>query len=83
MKTNAARKPDFLDEVVDDMGPEKEGKDYGADMEEEGDEGDKDESMDEDQIMAAGQVAKALGIPDADKSKLRDALKAFVESCNY
>lgn len=83
MKTNTARKPDFLDDVVDDMGPDKDDPDPGASMEEEDSEGEGDESMDEDQMMAAGQVAKALGMPDADKRKLRDALKAFVESCNY
>lgn len=74
-----AKKPDFLDSVADDMG-EAGSKDYGADMSEEGDEGDSEEAG-QDRIMAAKMVGKAMGLPDVDAAKLADALAAFVKAC--
>lgn len=78
MKTNTASKPDFLDDVVDEMGDGKGGSEYGADMEE-GDEEADDETVNEDRIMAAKGVRKAIA--SGDDSKLADALKAFVSTC--
>ena len=77
MMPAAKKKPDFLEEVVDDMGNDEGGTDYGADMEE----GGGDESSHEDMLMAAGMVAKALGMPNSDNQKLADALKAFIAAC--
>jgi hypothetical protein len=80
-----AKKPkrDFLDDVVDEMGPGKnDGDAYGASMEEEPEEGDQgDEETQEDQVMAAKQVAKALGIQNIDAAKFAAALGAFVKAC--
>lgn len=80
MKSNTA--PKFLDEVVDEMGDGKGGSDYGVSMEEEtpDDETD-DETVNEDRMMAAKSLAKALGISSYDPQKLADALKAFVATC--
>jgi hypothetical protein len=72
-------KPDFMDEVSDEM-DKGGGEEYGADMEDE-DEGD-DESAGEDKIMAAKQVAKAAGITVADPKRFADALEAFVKACS-
>jgi hypothetical protein len=78
MKTNL--KPDFLSEVGDEM--DKGGDDaYGADMQDEGDEGEGDESTQEDLILAGKQVAKALGVTPADPAKFATALKSFVAAC--
>lgn len=71
---------DFLDDVVDGMGDDKGGTEYGADMEEEGD-GPDDETAKEDRLMAAGTLAKALGISTADRQRVADALEAFVKTC--
>lgn len=82
-----AKKPkrDFLDDVVDEMGPgdsKNDGDSYGASMEEEPDEADMgDEEAGEDRVMAAKQVGKALGIANADWGKFSDALAAFVRNC--
>jgi hypothetical protein len=71
------KKPDFLDEVSDEM--DKGGDDaYGADME---DEGGDDEGAKEDKIMAAKAVGKALGITVPDPSRFADALEAFWKVC--
>lgn len=79
MKTNAA--PKFMDDVVDEMGDGKGGTEYGASMDDTSEEGGDDESMNEDRIMAAKQVGKALGLGSVDPQRLADALKAFVQSC--
>lgn len=80
MKTSTA--PKFLDDVVDEMGDGKGGTEYGASMDEtSGDEGQDDESMNEDRLMAAKQVGKALGLGSVDPQRLADALKAFVQTC--
>lgn len=83
------KKEDFLDGVVAEMGPADKGggDEYGADMKDSKDDTDgMDESdpeeMKQDRIMAAQQVAKALGMSDADAPKLADALKAFFDSCS-
>lgn len=70
---------EFLDGVVGDMGNEDGSTEYGADMTDESEGG--DETSNEDQLVAARQVAKALGMPAADAEKLRDALKAFNAAC--
>lgn len=75
---SSAKKPSFIDDVVDEMGDGKGGSDYGADME---DDGADDESAQEDRQMATRQVAKALGMPNADIPKLTSALEAFVKTC--
>lgn len=74
-----ATKPDFLDEVSSEM---DKGKDdaYGADMEDDEDDGG-DETAQEDMILAAKQVAKAAGITLADPGRFADALKTFVKAC--
>lgn len=77
MKTSS--KPDFLDDVVDEMGNGKGDSDYGADME--GDEEPDDDTASEDRLMAAKQLRKALGISSGDDQKIADALKAFVSTC--
>ena len=75
-------KPDFLDDVVSGMGPPD--KKYGADMsaEDDGDgmddESDPEEAQ-QDRVMAAKSILKAMNTGDA--SKLAEALKAFVSSC--
>jgi len=83
----AGKKADFLDSVVGEMGPSDSGDDkYGASMKEEGDD---DGSMDsdpeeaqQDRIMAAKMIGKAIGAPPGfDASKLADALAAFVKAC--
>lgn len=73
-------KGNFLDDVVDEMGDDKGGTKYGADMADEGDDTD-DEQTNEDRIMAAAQVGKALGLPNVDKTKLAEALKTFIATC--
>lgn len=78
MYGNKAKKPDFLDEVVDEMGDE-DGAKFGADMESE--EEVDDETANEDRLMAAKQVAKALGITTVDPQRFSDALKAFIATC--
>jgi hypothetical protein len=80
VKTNSA--PQFLDDVVDEMGDGKGGSDYGVDMEKEpdGDEGD-DESQNEDRMMAFKSLSKALGLSSVDPQKGADALKAFIATC--
>jgi len=79
-KSGSGGKKDFLDDVVDGMGDDKGNTEYGADMEEEG-EGPDDETAKEDRLMAAGTLAKALGISTADRQKVADALEAFVKTC--
>lgn len=80
MKTATA--PKFMDDVVDEMGDGKGGTDFGAKMDDsdEPDEG-SDEEENEDRLMAAKQVAKALGISSFDPQKFADALSAFVKAC--
>lgn len=73
-------KRDFLDDVVDDMGDDKGGTKYGADMTEEGEGTDEEEQQ--DKIMAAKQLCKALGISTADFAKVADAMEAFINACN-
>lgn len=77
MKTGA--KPDFLDEVSSEM---DKGKDdaYGADMEDDEEEGSV-ETAKEDKILAAKQVAKAAGITLSDPGRFADALETFVKAC--
>jgi hypothetical protein len=77
------KNPDFLDEVVDDMGEEDGSTKYGADMSEadDMDEGGDPEVAKEDRIMAAKLVAKALGNPNVDAAKFADALESFVKAC--
>lgn len=76
---SAKKTPDFLDEVTDEM--DKGGDDaYGADMEDE-DEA-TDETAKEDKIMAAKQVAKALGVTVDDPGRFASALETFVRSCS-
>jgi len=82
----AKKKPDFLDDVVDEMGPKADDDSYGASMDESGDGDGMDDESDpeeakQDRIMAAKQVAKALGMPNADGARLADALAAFVKAC--
>lgn len=79
MKPAMKKKEDdsFLDDVVDEM-PDDGDEKYGADMEE--DEG-SDEETKQDRLMAAGTLAKALGINTADRQKIADALEAFVKTC--
>lgn len=80
-------KRDFLDEVVDEMGPEggkNDGDSYGASMDdspepEEADMG--DEEAGEDRVMAAKTLGKALGINNADWNKVDSALSAYVRAC--
>jgi len=82
------KKSDFLDSVVDEMGPSDKGGDdtYGAKMSEDDGDGMDDESdpeeAEQDRIMAAKQVGKAIGAPPGfDAVKLAAALKAFVSNC--
>jgi len=82
------KKADFLDDVVDEMGPSDKGGDdsYGAKMSEDDGDGMDDESDPEeaqqDRVMAAKQIGKAIGAPPGfDATKLADALKAFIENC--
>jgi len=82
------KKSDFLDSVVDEMGPSDKGGDdtYGAKMsEDDGDPEDADadpEEAEQDRIMAAKAVGKAIGAPPGfDAVKLAQALKAFVSNC--
>lgn len=76
-------KPDFLDDVVGGMSPPD--KKYGADMSEEDGDGMDDESDPEesqqDRVMAAKSLIRALGLSGADASKVADALKSFVAAC--
>lgn len=76
-------KPDFLDDVVDDAGPDSSDDEYGAKMSEDDGDGMDDESDPEeaqqDRVMAAKTILKAMNSGDA--SKLADALKAFVSAC--
>lgn len=81
MKTSTSKKDDFLDEVVGEMGDEDGNAKYGASMEDEGEMEEGDETMEEDQVMAAKQVGKALGLPNVDGTKLKNALKAFMDAC--
>jgi hypothetical protein len=77
------KKPDFLDEVVDDVG-EAGSKDYGAEMSDDGDGMDNESGSEEaqqDRLMAVKQVARALGTPNADTTKLDQALHAYVTAC--
>lgn len=83
----AGKKADFLDDVVGEMGPSDKGGDdeYGAKMSEDGggmdDESDPEEAQ-QDRIMAAKMVGKAMGAPPGfDATKLADALAAFVKAC--
>lgn len=80
MKTNAAEKPDFMDEVADEMdkGPDEEK--YGAEMED-GEEEPEDEGQKEDMVLAAKHVAKAGGFNPPDMDRFAEALKAFIEAC--
>ena len=79
MKTNAKASPDFLSEVTDEM--DKGGEDaYGADMEDD-EEAEADDAR-EDMILAAKQVAKALGVTVSDPERFADALKTFVRACS-
>jgi hypothetical protein len=82
------KKSDFLDDVVDEMGPSDKGGDdeYGAKMSVDDGDGMDDESDPEeaqqDRIMAAKAIGKALGSPPGfDAVKLADALHAFVANC--
>lgn len=82
----AGKKSDFLDSVVDEMGPsDKGGDEYGAKMSDDDsppeDENDPEEAQ-QDRVMAAKQIGKAIGAPPGfDAMKLADALKAFYEAC--
>lgn len=79
MKSNMNMKPDFLSEVSDEM--DKGGDDaYGADMEDDED-AEPDENAKEDKILAAKQVAKALGVTPPDPEMFAKALETFVKSC--
>lgn len=79
MKTSAKASPDFLDEVTDEM--DKGGEDaYGADMEDD-EEGEGDPDAKEDKILAAKQVAKALGVTVENPERFADALETFVQCC--
>jgi len=73
-------KPDFLDDVVGGMDPPD--KKYGADMSEDDADGgsDDNEEMQQDRVMAAKSILKAMNTGDA--SKLADALKSFVAACS-
>lgn len=82
-----AKKPkrDFLDDVVEEMGPKNDGDSYGASMDDspepaEEDMGD-DEEAGEDRVMAAKTLGKALGITNADWNKVDSALSAYVRAC--
>lgn len=81
MKTSSMTKPDFLDEVEEEMDQgAKGGEDaYGADLEE--DEEEDEEAAGEDRILAAKQVAKALGLTIEDPARLADALRTLIKSC--
>ena len=83
-KKKDSSKPSGLDSIIDDMGDGEGGTKYGADMEDEADEGSSDEEK-EDRVMAAGALASALGIdteaPKFDRQKVADALEAFVKTC--
>lgn len=79
MKTNTA--PKFLDDVVDEMGDGKGGSDFGVEMEEEVPEEGDDETANEDRLMAAKTLAKALGVSSFDPQRLADALSTFVKAC--
>jgi hypothetical protein len=84
MRSNSAVKPSFLDEVEEEMDQgAKGGEDaYGADMEDEEEDEEMDaEAADEDRILAAKQVAKALGITVADPKRFADSLRTFIRAC--
>ena len=85
------KKHDFLDGVVEEMGPDNSDDEYGAkmmskgaqDAEDEMDGGaDDPEEKANDQAMAAKMVGKALGLTDFDASALAKALSAFVKAAS-
>lgn len=79
MRSNTSAKPDFLDEVSDEM--DKGGDDaYGAEMEDEDDEGSPEDEK-EDRILAVKQFARAAGITLSDPAKAADALTTLIKSC--
>ena len=83
----AKKKGDFLDGVVEEMGPADKGgaDEYGADMKDDGDGMDDDsnpEEAEQDRVMASTQIGKALGLSGVDAPKLAAALKAFFDSCS-
>ena len=79
------KKSAFLDDVVDEMGPSDKGGDdeYGAKMSDDDGEDESDpEEAQQDRIMAAKMIGKAIGAPPGfDATKLADALSAFVKAC--
>ncbi len=75
MRTNTAPKPDFMDEVDDEM--DKGGDQaYGADMEDD-EEPPADDAQKEDMVLAAKHVAKAGGFNPPDMDRFAEALAAF------
>ena len=80
MKTNTAPKPDFMDEVDDEM--DKGGDQvYGADMED-GEDNEPDDAQREDIVLAAKHVAKAGGFNPPDMDRFADALRSFCKACD-